>query len=278
MSFPNSPLCRLIHSTPGAGYQELFRPGEHGLAWLGLALLRLAPDEVWRAESGDKESALVVLGGQCRVTIGACQWEDVGSRADVFSGPATALYVPRRSAVEITAASPLEIAHIFAPGDADLPPALVTPAEVRVASSGAANWQREVRLIFPPGSAISQRLIIGETLNPPGNWSGIPPHKHDGLSATENRLEEFYLFQVRPKDGFAVQLSYAGQRQETLVVRDGDAVLLLNGYHPTVATPGATVCYLWALAGERKTYHISTDPRFSWVGAAESAINAKPRS
>ena len=45
-----------------------------------------------------------------------------------------------------------------------------------------------------------------------------------------------------------------------------------NGYHPTVAAPGATVCYLWVLAGSDKAYNIGTDPRFDWVGNAETVI------
>jgi 5-deoxy-glucuronate isomerase len=45
-----------------------------------------------------------------------------------------------------------------------------------------------------------------------------------------------------------------------------------NGYHPTVAAPGTTLYYLWALAGRDKAYNIGTDPRFDWVVSAETVI------
>jgi 5-deoxy-D-glucuronate isomerase len=48
--------------------------------------------------------------------------------------------------------------------------------------------------------------------------------------------------------------------------------VFLSGYHPTVAAPGTTVCYLWALAGDSKAYNVISDPRFGWVSTAEAVI------
>jgi len=78
------------------------------------------------------------------------------------------------SEVSVTAESRLEMAVVEAPCETDLPPVLITPSDVKIMSAGVANWRRDVRLIIPPGSPISQRLIIGETLNPTGNWSEFP--------------------------------------------------------------------------------------------------------
>jgi 5-deoxy-D-glucuronate isomerase len=36
------------------------------------------------------------------------------------------------------------------------------------------------------------------------------------------------------------------------VVRDGDAVLLPEGYHPNVALPGATLNFVWIMAAHRE--------------------------
>lgn len=133
---------------------------------------------------------------------------------------------------------------------------------MKVVTTGTANWQRDVRLIVPPDSAITGRLILGETFNPPGNWSGIPPHKHDQVSDAENALEEFYLFKTAPADGYAVQLMYDDDAERAYVVGNDDVAFMAKGYHPTVAAPGTTVVYLWALSGQSRDYKIASDPRF----------------
>jgi len=148
---------------------------------------------------------------------------------------------------------------------------------VKVVSAGVANWRRDVRLVIPPGSPISQRMIIGETINPPGNWSGIPPHKHDEISGVENILEEFYLFKAKPAGGYGVQLGYKNGNEESYLIHNDDVFLMENGYHPTVASPGTTLGYLWVLSGDDKAYNITTDPRFDWVASAEAVIRESQR-
>ena len=64
-------------------------------------------------------------------------------------------------------------------------------------------------------------------------------------------LEEIYYFRIDRPEGFAVQKVYTADRRidETLTVRDGDLVLVPEGYHPVVAAHGYNVYYLNALAG-----------------------------
>ena len=52
-----------------------------------------------------------------------------------------------------------------------------------------------------------QRLMVGETFNPAGNWSSFPPHKHDGRNG-EPKLEEVYYFRIDPAQGFGHQVLY----------------------------------------------------------------------
>ncbi len=257
-----------------SGHQSVLQAGEND-SWLGLEVLRLDPGEKYGGESGEEEIALVPFSGRFSVSISGASdasWQGVGGRADIFSGSPHAVYVPRRSKFTLTADTKLELVIAKAPCDADRPPALVKPEDVKVVSAGAANWRRDVRLVIPPGSAISQRMIIGETINPPGNWSGIPPHKHDEISGVENILEEFYLYKVKPANGYGVQLGYKEGQEESYLIHDGDVFLLENGYHPTVAAPGTTLGYFWVLSGDDKAYNITTDPRFSWVSSTESVL------
>jgi 5-deoxy-glucuronate isomerase len=275
MNTSDRTLGKFFNVPKTKGHQSIFQPGQQDIHWLGLEILRLDAGESWRDTSGDRETAVVILSGLCTITVGKgkeFRWEKIGGRDSIFSGSATAVYVPRMSEVSIAAENKLEIALVQAPCEVDLPPVLITPEDVKVISAGVANWRRDVRLILPPDSPISQRLIIGETTNPTGNWSGIPPHKHDEISATENFLEEFYLYKTRPANGYAVQLIYRDDRKQAQMVGNDDVMVFPNGYHPTVAAPGATVCYLWVLAGSDKAYKIGTDPCFDWVGNAETVI------
>ncbi len=272
---------QLFKILPDCGHQSVFQPGEHGIRWLGLEILRLKAGEGWEDRLDNVEVALVILGGRCDISVKGREevsWKNIGDREDIFSGLPTAVYAPRGSELKVAASKTLELAIIKAPCDVDLLPALIAPDDVKVVAAGAANWSRDVRLIIPPGSPVSQRLIVGETLNPPGNWSGIPPHKHDETNDNENALEEFYLFKTKPADGYAVQLAYDSQEGQGHLVGNNDVMMLRSGYHPTVVPPGVTVCYLWVLSGDAKTYGVSTDPRFNWVSSAEAKLKEARQS
>jgi 5-deoxy-D-glucuronate isomerase len=58
------------------------------------------------------------------------------------------------------------------------------------------------------------------------------------------------------RGGYAHQRLYTGdgrwRRHLMLTVRDGDAVLVRDGYHPVVAGHGYNVCYLNCLAGSAR--------------------------
>ncbi len=259
---------------PGGGHQVVLKIGGND-SWLGLEVLRLEQGEKWQGSSNGDEVALVPFSGKCSVEINGTEsanWQGVGGRADIFSGSPYAVYIPRRSEFMVTADTKLELVIAKAPCDADRSPSLVKPEDVKVISAGVANWRRDVRLVIAPGSPVSQRMIIGETINPPGNWSGIPPHKHDEITGVENILEEFYLFKVKPAGGYGVQLGYKEGNEESFVIHDGDVYLMENGYHPTVSSPGTTLGYFWVLSGDDKAYNITIDPRFDWVSSAEAVL------
>jgi 5-deoxy-glucuronate isomerase len=270
-------MSPLFKAAAEGGYQSVFQPGEQDIRWLGLEILRLEPGESWEGALADEEAALVILSGGADISVDNQTWEGLGARADIFSGSATAVYVPRNSNASVKANSALEVAIAKTPCDADLPAALIQPEEVKVISAGKANWRRDVRLVIPPGSPISQRLIVGETLNPPGNWSGIPPHKHDQVTEAENFLEEFYFFKTNPPDSYGLQLMYKDGEGQGHIIGNDDVSVMLSGYHPTVASPGTSICYLWVLAGEDKGYKIGIDPRFGWVSSAEAVLKEQQR-
>lgn len=268
-------MAQVLKVAAGGGHQTVIKTGQDGIKWLGLEVLRLQRGQDWQGELADQEAVFVVLGGRVSISVSgkaSAEYNAIGTRPDIFAGPPAAVYAPRRTRVRVKADSDCEVAIAKAPSSADLAPACIAPENVRVLSSGMANWRRDVRMVVPPGSPISQRLIIGETLNPPGNWSGIPAHKHDQIVRGENFLEEFYMFKARPADGFGVQVMYDKNKSEAVPVGNDDVTVMLGGYHPTVAAPGVTLCYLWVLSGDSKAYDIVIDPRFGWVPTAESVM------
>jgi 5-deoxy-glucuronate isomerase len=215
----------------------------------------------------DHEETIVVLQeGRGTFAAGPAQWPV--NRSDVFAERATAMYAPPGSAIVVTADSPLE-AILFstgaAPGHA---PALISPDGVRVAARGRGHYTREVHNILVDDPH-AQRLMVGETFNPPGNWSSFPPHKHDGRDG-EPVLEEVYYYRVEPPQGFGQQMLYTEDGEcITHTVRDGDAVLLPYGYHPVSAPPGYQLYYLWALAGEQRNLALHEDPAHRWIHSAD---------
>ena len=226
--------------------------------------LVLEPGQSARYHQDGEETVVVLQEGAGEFAVGGQCWSV--SRKSVFSERATALYLPPGSDVRVTATVGMEAILMSTPAQprAGAEPALVRPAEVRVNARGKGHYTREVHdlLVDDPHAA---RLMVGETFNPPGNWSSYPPHKHDGVDG-ETRLEEVYHFRISPANGFAHQSLYtAAGESVTHQVKDGDAVLLPYGYHPVSAPPGYSVYYLWALSGDARRLVPYEDPEHRWI-------------
>src|SRR5665213_3243485 len=220
----------------------------------------------------DSEVLVVILSGVLDVEVDAARLGRAGGRATVFDGGGDSVYAPPGAVVKLTEADGggAAIAVASAPL-ADEPAAtarIIRPADHRVAEVGHGNWARQVRTILGPEHAAG-RLIVGETVNPPGNWSSYPPHKHDEHNPPhEVQLEEVYYFKFDPPGGFGVQLRYDGKgdpAEEVFVVREGDVALIKSGYHPVVGAPGYSFYYLWVMAGQGRQMAPALDPRHAWV-------------
>ncbi|HEY5455913.1 MAG TPA: 5-deoxy-glucuronate isomerase [Acidothermaceae bacterium] len=220
----------------------------------------------------DSEVLVVILSGVLDVEVDAARLGRAGGRATVFDGGGDSVYAPPGAVVKLTEADGggAAIAVASAPL-ADEPAAtarIIRPADHRVAEVGHGNWARQVRTILGPEHAAG-RLIVGETVNPPGNWSSYPPHKHDEHNPPhEVQLEEVYYFKFDPPGGFGVQLRYDGKgdpADDVFVVRDGDVAIIKSGYHPVVGAPGYSFYYLWVMAGHGRQMAPALDPRHAWV-------------
>ncbi len=250
--------------------RTLARPGEE-TEHITVALADLAGGEELRLDERDQEVAVVILTGTVSAAADGNDLGQAGGRSSVFDGPGDAVYAPPGVCLTLRATGGAQVAVIMAAAGAD--PAgearVIRPEDQRIQEVGQGNWSRTVRTMIGPEHPAS-RLLLGETINPPGNWSSYPPHRHDRQEPpNEVALEEVYLFKVDPSSGFGVQIMYdeAGE-ERAFVVRDDDVAAIRSGYHPVVAASGYTLYYLWVLAGAGREMIPHLDPDHAWVQQA----------
>ncbi len=265
---------RLIKARKNGKFQQIVAPGT--LRFLDFATLQLAKGDRHTLQTGAREYVLDIFSGTVTLVVSSAGhskeiYSGVGKRADVFSGAPVMSYIPPNSQLEIRADAATELGIFSAPSNSHAPAALLEGSSATGKQVGRDNWQRTV--YSPLDEKVpAERLLAGETLNPPGNWSSFPPHKHDRSNPPQEAvLEEVYYFRVKPKQGFGFIWTYTASDDpkgfsDVFVVEDGDTVLLPKGYHPVVGAPGYELQYTWVLAGEERRYGAwADDPRHGWV-------------
>jgi len=228
---------------------------------------KLTAGAQYSGATGGNELAIVVLGGLCSVSTAQDAWPRIGGRSNVFAGLPYTLYLPLETAFSVIADSDCDLAFCYCRAEERHPARLVTPEEVRVEIRGGGNATRQIHHMLTPEFP-AHRLLVVEVFTPAGNWSSYPPHKHDVHNPPgEVDLEEIYYYRLARPEGYAIQKIYTADRRidETLSVRDGEMVLIPEGYHPVVAAHGYDVYYLNALAGSARSMAASDDPDYAWV-------------
>jgi 5-deoxy-glucuronate isomerase len=244
--------------------------------WMSFFVRRLQPADVFRSRTENEEAAFVLLGGTCLADWGQGQ-KQIGRRKNVFDGFPYALYLPTGGEATFTAQTVCEIAECRVPSDARLAPKLITPADVASSLRGGGNVSRQIVDVMTPAFP-ADRLMAVEVYTPGGNWSSYPPHKHDVHNPpAEVDLDEIYYYRIRQPEGFAFQHLYSDQNsdEQILKTRDGDVVLVRNGYHPVVAGPGYDVYYLNFLAGSSRALSVTEDPQHVWIRSTWNGIDAR---
>jgi 5-deoxy-glucuronate isomerase len=259
-------IVKSKHVAGGDGSVVKVTPETAGWEYVGFEVLKLADGEFAERRAENEEVCLVPISGACTVTSGSGGWE-IGGRKSPFDGAPHALYLPPGTDYRFEAAGELELAVCSAPAEKGVAPFEVRPQEIEVERRGSGNMEREVRPILMAEREV-ERLLVVEVLTPNGHWSSYPPHKHDrDALPEESYLEETYYHRVRPEKGFAVQRVYTDDHSldETLVVGDGDVVLVPKGYHPVSAPPGYDLYYLNVMAGPHREWKFKNDPDHEWL-------------
>lgn len=252
---------RLVSGTSGVEGRNLFiHPGNSSMVEMSYGRIRLTRNmsQVKFANEG-QETALVCLIGRATVIA--------GDKTFTLQ-PKDALYISRGLPITVHTESEADLVECSAIVEGDYPVQFVPYAEVEANEklhfvAGNESSKRQIDIML--GTNVKAgKLVVGVTSSLPGNWTSWPPHEHATM------LEEIYLFFDMPAPAFGLQLVYTDgiTAAEVEVVRDGDAVLLPEGYHPNVAIPGSALNFVWMMAAHREVVDrqwgvVKVDPRFA---------------
>ena len=261
-------MCLRFQASGQDGYEPIIQANS-GLRYIGeFGVLRLPAAQSYAFPAWPAEALVHIIEGACDVALDGETIKALGTRPTPFAGPPAALYLPPHTAFQVVAlgqgveltvtvaaggptASGVEQPRVTAIRPESLAPKLV----------GRDNWARTVTLLAPPHFP-AERLILGETFNPPGNWSGVPAHKHDTFRpAIESVHEELYYFRADPPGGWGFERVYDPLgRDELLLVQDRVVTLKPRGFHTVAAAPSCTLVYSFVLSGPERNLVPFIDP------------------
>lgn len=194
-------------------------------------------------DTGERETGLICLNGSAEI---------VTNEGNFSLGRYDAVYLPRDLTVEITASGGCDLAEVAAPVEKRYAAQFVSFAEVRKDPAlhfiaGKPPTERDLNILLGK-NVEAGRIMAGVTFSSDGNWTSFPPHEHHDM------LEEAYLYIDMPAPQWGIQMVYTDLNEPELVevVREGDVVLMPQGYHPNVAAPGGSINFLWMMAANRE--------------------------
>ena len=200
-------------------------------------------DSALAFETAERETGLVCLNGAATVSADGSSFE---------LGRYDAIYIPRDASVEVSTTEGCDLAEVAAPVEKKYPLQFVSFAEVRKDPAlhfvaGKPPIERDLNILFGK-NVEAGRIMAGVTFSSDGNWTSFPPHEHQDM------LEEAYLYIDMPAPQWGIQMVYTNLNEPELVqvVREGDVVLMPQGYHPNVAAPGGSINFLWMMAANRE--------------------------
>jgi len=262
---PIEPRTCIVRNTGGhRGRRISVTPENSAARHLHFGRIVLDGDEA-AFSTGELETALLCLEGTAAVEVDGLPFEL--ARYD-------ALYVPRDSGVRVSGAC--DVAEIAAPVAKRYPLQVVRFADVQKDPSlhfhtGGPASERDVNIVIGK-NVDAGRILAGVTFSSPGNWTSWPPHEHARM------LEEAYLYIDMPAPNWGLQLVYNDPSNPELVavVRDGDVVLMPQGFHPNVSAPGSNINFLWMMAaireGEDRQFGVvNVQPEYEQTGSGLEA-------
>jgi 5-deoxy-glucuronate isomerase len=261
------------NTAAGRGRHRSVAPGATAARHLHYGRIILgAADAPIAFETGELETGLICLKGAVSIRCEGRAFELV---------PYDTLYVPRDSWVEVAPdAEGGDLAEISAPVASRYPLQFVRYADVLEDlglhfTAGAPPNERRLSILLGK-NVEAGRILAGVTFSTPGNWTSWPPHEHAALA------EEAYLYIDMPHPAFGIQMVYTNLEDPELavVVREGDCVLMPEGYHPNVGAPGGSINFVWMMAAKRELEDrqfgvVNVQPEYAAAGSGIDAGRAR---
>jgi 5-deoxy-glucuronate isomerase len=194
-------------------------------------------------ETAERETGLICLNGVANVQT---------DEGDFTLNRYDAIYIPRDSKVKVSTDEGCDLAELAAPVENKYPTQFVSFTDVRNDPAlhfmaGKPPIERDLNILLGK-NVEAGRIMAGVTFSSDGNWTSFPPHEHQDM------LEEAYLYIDMPAPQWGIQMVYTNLNEPELVevVREGDVVIMPQGYHPNVAAPGGSINFLWMMAANRE--------------------------
>jgi 5-deoxy-glucuronate isomerase len=238
---------------------------------MDFGLLELNTEEKF-VDRQHKERAFLLISGTLEL-----EWDGgkaIVERGSVFDEAPSCLHVPSGISVTMRGCKPnTEVTVHRTDNDQSFSPKLFRPQDCQIRQVGVGTVKematRTVRTVFDKSNRPQSNLVLGETINLPGRWSGYPPHYHP--------QPEIYLYKFNLENGFG----YAELGDEVYKVKNNDVTLMTDGIsHPQVAAPGYAMYYLWVirhLDGLPYTGPIFA-PEYLWLNNKDAPIWPEAKS
>lgn len=217
-------------------------------------------------ESKNKEVAIIVSTGEIRIKFDEATYCLLGNRENVFETFGESIYLPIDRIITIEAVTEMATLSVLSV-ECENPvleiPLIKKECDLKIEKRGTEEYYREVSTLFDGKNG--EKMIIGETLNKTGLWSGYPPHKHDkDIRKYETKNSELYYVKVYPEDSFAMFLNYKKEinSENVILIKNDETVIVNEGYHSIAALPKNKLYYLWALINSSEGFLSSVDNRF----------------
>ena len=257
--------CGRIRKGIGDGWTQITN-GE--LAYLDLGVLRLSSGATHEIPTKDREYAVVLVHGECHVRVENGPSGVLGPRRNPFDDLPSAFLVTRDEILTITATADSLLGVASSPARKRFGNTVVSAKDVQVQIRGAENWSRQVRKVIWSDNTEGNLLLAGETCTPSGNWSTIPPHRHQqDVEGEEAPYEEIYFFQFSHPHGYVLiwQFDDEGDMDQAFSLKSGDVVYQNQGYHPVVCSPGTELYHLTFMAGPRRESMAKVHENYQYI-------------
>lgn len=256
--------CGIVRKKIEGGWTQIIA-GE--LSLLKFGVLDLNSGDIFELDTQDREYAIVLIKGECEIDLHDGRKNRLGPRDNPFEHMPYGAFVTREQRITFRAADHSLLGVGSAPAETKKTSVIVHPEMVKTGVRGAENWSRQVRMVCWSDNTEGNLLIAGETCTPSGNWSTMPPHRHQyDIPGEEFAYEEVYFIQFSRPHGFGLiwQFDDEGTMDQAFSLKTNDAAYMRKGYHPVVCAPGSTLYQLTLMSGRNRMSQASVhkDYRF----------------